>query len=197
LRTRTILIPLALLLALCAYALPWVVTFGSTGFNTSLSPGAYDLAEWASLMPAVQGETPPLVTAFLLRLPLACLGLVAAFTIPRRWIAGSIALGVAIALLPPLEFVNDFGNMNYRQQVGLAMLTFVGGFVAATAVFRRYHHGFAIVISLIGVVTTIVGLIRSYQLMLSFDLVASVGLGGVLAGAIFGSVALLLLLRQE
>ncbi len=174
-----------------------MITFGSSGLNTSLSPGAFDLAEWVSLMPAAQLETPALTTAFLLRLPLACLGLVAAFTIPRRLIAAPLALAVAVALLPPLEFLYDAGNLNYRQQVVLSMLTFVGGLVAASSIFRRYHHWFAIVISLAGMMATIIGLTRAYDLMQSFDLVATLGLGGVLSGGIFGMVALLLLVRQE
>jgi hypothetical protein len=192
LRTRTLLIPLALLLALCAYALPWVITFGSTGFNTSLSPGAYDLAEWASLAPTVQTESPPLLTAFLLRAPLACVGLLAAFAAPKQWLGGLAALVVAVALLPPLEFVRDPGNMNYRQQFALAAITFIGGLVAASAVLRRYHRWIALGIAMIGLVATAIGLMRGYELMLNFDLASVVGLGGIITGVSFGVAALLI-----
>ncbi len=51
---------------LVCYALPWVINPG-----VSLTLGGYDLGEWASLHEAVRGEQPPLLTSFLLRLPLA------------------------------------------------------------------------------------------------------------------------------
>ena len=38
--------------------------------------GAYDLAEWTSLHPSVRSGNPALLTALLLRVPLACLGLI-------------------------------------------------------------------------------------------------------------------------
>ena len=56
---------LPLFLLLIAYALPWMMTPTIAG----LTNGAYDLAEWTSIHPAVRAD-PLLLTPLLLRLPL-------------------------------------------------------------------------------------------------------------------------------
>ncbi len=57
---------LVIAVMLVCYALPWVINPG-----VSLTLGGYDLGEWTSLHDAVRGEQLPLLTSFLLRLPLA------------------------------------------------------------------------------------------------------------------------------
>ncbi len=54
--------------ALIGYHLAWY-THPTAGFTTN----AFDLAEWASLHPAVRSSSPPMLTSFLLRLPLIML----------------------------------------------------------------------------------------------------------------------------
>ncbi|MBN8635251.1 MAG: hypothetical protein J0M07_07995 [Anaerolineae bacterium] len=55
---------------IAVYVLPWVINPG-----VSLTLGGYDLGEWTSLHEAVRGEQPPLLTSFLLRLPLALIAM--------------------------------------------------------------------------------------------------------------------------
>ena len=55
---------------IACYVLPWVINPG-----VSLTLGGYDLGEWTSLHEAVRGEQPPLLTSFLLRLPLALIAM--------------------------------------------------------------------------------------------------------------------------
>ena len=98
------------------YLFPWVVNPG-----VSLSLGGYDLAEWASLHPAVRDATPALFTSLLLRLPLACLALLIAFTAQRRLLPVLIVLIAALGLLPPPEFIKATNDPNYRQQVDFSL----------------------------------------------------------------------------
>jgi hypothetical protein len=86
--------------------------------------------------------------------------------------------------------------MNYRQQLGLAAITFVGGLLAASGLLRRSHGLIAIGTGVLGVVASVVGLARGHHLMLDFDLVTTVGSGGVLAALGFGLVALLMVYRE-
>ncbi|NWG16677.1 MAG: hypothetical protein HXY41_08580 [Chloroflexi bacterium] len=116
---------LLLLAALVCYSLPWAVSS-----NAGLSMGAYDLAEWASLHPAVRAASPPLLASFLLRAPLVGLAWIATLSSRRKgsWpFNGILAGAIAIALLPPLEFFTQYGNdPNYRQQAALALAAFIG-----------------------------------------------------------------------
>src|SRR5262245_55358949 len=96
---------------IAAYCLPWLVNRG-----TGLTFGAYDLAEWTSLHPAVRGGNPPLLASLLLRLPLACFGLVAAMTLwpNNKGKRLTLIFLVAIALLPPIEFFTQYrDDSNY------------------------------------------------------------------------------------
>lgn len=50
------------LIGLLGYAQPWIVAPAA-----SMTLNAYDLAEWASLIPAQRGTAPPLLVPLLLR----------------------------------------------------------------------------------------------------------------------------------
>src|SRR5262245_36944556 len=101
------------LLALVFYMLPWVLTP-----DASLNMGGYDLAEWASLHPAVRASSPPLLLSFALRLPLALLALVVAFSgeqAGKTWVRAAFVCLLAVALLPSPEFLTQYrDDPNYR-----------------------------------------------------------------------------------
>ena len=91
------------------------------------------LAEWASLHPSQPGTSPPLIVPLLLRVQLVFLalmvGLLAAGGMHRTSAALVIAV-FAIAQIPPLEIVYDPNNLNYRQQLIMAMASLILGLAA-------------------------------------------------------------------
>jgi len=175
-----------MLLMIAAYASPWIVSRGVT-----LSPNAWDLGEWTSLHPAVRGEDPALLTSLLLRLPLLCLGLMAAFSADGRlktrrwWFCALFVLGTSVALLPallpPLDLIQSAsGDVNYGQMFNLSVSMLVGGVIGLSGVLGRWQRWFVIVIALAAGVSGIWGLARGYALMEGFNLPVSIGAGGIL-----------------
>lgn len=181
----------AALLMLVLYTLPWLVNPG-----VSLTPGAYDLAEWASLHPAVRAETPALLTSFLLRLPLACVALLIAFSARGKRLVPALAvLLIAAALLPPLEFVRALGDANYQQQFALALITLVGSAIGLSRVLARWHRAIMLAVTITGAAASALGLFNAYQLMRGFDLPVQIGFGGVMLALTFAVLAASLPLR--
>ncbi|NDJ60164.1 MAG: hypothetical protein GYB67_03515 [Chloroflexi bacterium] len=175
---------LIMALALVFYSLPWVVTA-----SASLNLGAYDLAEWASLHPAVRASTPPLLVTFVLRLPLVCIAVIGAFGTPitRRWLALLIVGGISVALLPP-ELLPTTGNPNSQQQFALALTALVVGAVGVSGIGGRGRGGLAALGALIGAAASLIGLALGTDLMRGFDLPTAVGGGGVALAGLFGLI---------
>src|SRR3954470_20248095 len=172
--------PALLALALIGYFLPWISTSAS-----SLSLGAYDLAEWSSLHPIVRQTVPFLWTTLALRVPLAILGILFATYIGKTFRQRSIAiicmLIAAIALLPPLEFFTTYrDDPNYRQQFILALTTVVIGILAIFGQSKTLQTVMLIALSILGVLASAIGLYQAQNLMQGFDLHIAVGLGGVM-----------------
>lgn len=191
-RTSITLILFAGALMLIGYSLPWL-----QGPGVSLSPNAYDLAEWSSLHPAARAESPALLTALLLRLPLACIALMLAFSAPPdtqgRLMFGLGALLLAAALLPPLEFVRAPDDPNYRQQFMLAVVALIGSLVGLSGVLRRWGRVIAVLALVTGAAASAVGLARGYALFTELQIEVTIGTGGVLLTLLFVLTALVLL----
>jgi hypothetical protein len=171
---------IALMLAL--YLFPWLVNPAA-----SLTPNAYDLAEWASLHPAVRDAN--FLTSFLLRLPLACLALIVAFTGTRSALRALVVVVLSVAVLRP-EFFTALGDPNYQQQAGLAAFALVGGIVGLSGILKRWHAYIAMGIGIVGAAACIVGVNSGYGLMRGFRLPTQVGIGGVGLALAFGGVTL-------
>jgi hypothetical protein len=120
------------LLLLC-YAAPWADA-GSHGLRMN----AYDWAEWLSLHPAQRGAEPPLLISLALRLQLLGFGVLLAYSIPSswRWLFALSLLVLAAAQLPPLEFLSNNQDNNYRQQVFLAVSSIALGLLARTRAYE-------------------------------------------------------------
>jgi hypothetical protein len=167
--------------------------------GVGLSLGAYDLAEWSSLHPAVRASNPPLLTAFLLRFPLACLALIAAFMpSERRWPRLMLALFLAIALMPPIEFFTQYReDPNYRQQFVLALFAVVFALAAlgkqVGRVRRWLRAGFAVAAA----VSSAVGLIQAYQLMRGFGLETGISASFYIFIGILLFLAIVSLIKQN
>lgn len=107
--------------ALAGYLLPWI-----TAPNAAMTLNAFDLAEWTSLHPLQHQAAPPLIAPLLLRMQLPFLALLLALwsTSPLERISAFLfAVILAAAQLPPLEFVNNVADPNYRQLLFLAIAT--------------------------------------------------------------------------
>ena len=114
------------LFGLIGYVQPWIVLQSGP-----MTLNAFDLAEWASLVPLQRSTTPPLLASLLLRSPPVILSLVLGAAAGRkRWVMSAAAICLLSASqLPPFEFVYDINNLNYRQQAALAALSLVAGFL--------------------------------------------------------------------
>jgi hypothetical protein len=177
-------------LAFVGYFLPWLV-----GGGTSLTFGAYDLAEWVSLrLPARPLEIVLLLRAIPVLLAIL-IGLLASNQ--RRWSAAWWAslfaiLLIAIGLLPPFEFFLDSsqrGDVNYSQQFRLAGAALIFSLFALSGILRRFYAAALIVgVMLIGI--TIIGFVQIWVIVESLGVIPQMGLGPVL---LIGSIALLCL----
>jgi hypothetical protein len=177
---------IALMLAL--YLFPWLVNPGA-----SLTPNAYDLAEWASLHPAVRDAN--LLTSLLLRLPLACLALMVAFTGQSSVLRALVVVALSVAVLRP-EFFTALGDPNYQQQAGLAAFALVGGIIGLSGVLKRWHPSIAAGIGLVGAAACIAGVTSGYGLMQGFSLPTQIGMGGVGLALMFGAITVAYLILQ-
>lgn len=121
--TRYGIIMILLVLSLGAYHLPWTV-HPTAAFTVN----AFDLAEFSTLHPIVQNESPALLTSQLLRMPIIFIGVMMALTATQlqaekaRWIWRAIALLVVLRLNPPVVFYPYGGGSLNDQQLGNMML---------------------------------------------------------------------------
>ncbi len=177
-------------LAFLAVHLPWIAHPAA-----ALTLNALDLAEWLSLHPVVRAESPPLLSAWLLRVVCAACAVGMAFSVRRGWLLGLCAL---LPLLPPLEFLRGAGgDPNYRQQCGIAMgtgvLVLLGGVLPLCAehIPARAHKllpRLPLVPSVLGGGAALAGLARAKPLVDAMYH-AGLGIGGPLALLGFGLVA--------
>lgn len=180
-----------LIIALVGCFIPWIVV--PVG---GLQMGAYDLAEWSSLVPAVRQAAPFMWPALALRLPLAFVGvLFSLYTAQnhRGW-AVTIAIVTAIALLPPLEFFTIYrDDANYRQQFIIAVGTLIIGIMGIGLRDQNKQMTLIVIVCLLGCIASVVGLGQAYTLMGSFSLHPTLGLGGgmtILGLAIIAAVVI-------
>ena len=154
-----------------AYSLPWAVSPAA-----SLSMGANDLAEWASLHPTV---TPPLLlTSLLLRLPMLSLVSMLSFSLPHSKTALVVAMLLILTMLPPLEIVTSArDNANYRQQIVLTVLATGITFVGFLGVLRRWQHYVVLLAGAVGVAASVLGFYAAEGLLQDLNLTMHVGAG--------------------
>ena len=169
------LLCVCLLLLLTGLLLPWLVAP-----SASMTLNAYDLAEWASLHPAQTQTNPPLPASLPLRIQLVifCALTSCVATGRRMRIAAAIAIvALAIAQLPPVEFVYDLGSLNYRQQFGCALASLVPGLGLLRWAGGRLRAWTVLAGSVVGAATAVAGMSQALDV---YGLVG--GVGGVGAG---------------
>ncbi len=175
-----------------SYLLPWLVAT-----SAPLTLNAYDLAEWVSLHPSQRHTSPPLMATLLLRLQLLMLSvMLGALPANKPWKLASAILIVllAIAQLPPLEFVLDPGNLNYRQQFGLALASLFFGMLFLRFLRPRLRSIALIALPMVGIVSALMGMSRALEVFAVLQVDGATGLGmWLLIASYLGCLALALL----
>lgn len=163
------------------FVLPWMVTPAS-----GITLNAYDLGEWASLMPAVQAETPALLTAFVLRLGLLWIASAIASLHGSRLLRAVMIGLIVVAMLPPFEILSNSGDPNYRQ---LLFLAFISLLLSCFLVWRnpddRLRAWLLVITGGAAAISSLAGGLRMESLFRGYDLAAKLG-GGVLIYAVGG-----------
>ncbi len=180
---QRLLIAALSVLCLIAYMLPWTNSPG-----VSLSMGAYDLAEWASLTPAARAESPQLLTSLLLRLPLACIAVIFAFSVAHslritagRWLGVAFVVMIVLLQLPPFAFATTGRHdPNYQQQFLVAMVTLFGGLLGVSGYLHRWTKWVISGLVITGTATSLIGFLRAHELMNAYTPAISVGMGAPL-----------------
>ena len=185
---HALLLLILLLLGLLGYVSPWAVTR-----SAPMTLNAFDLAEWTSLHPAQRHTEPPLLAPLLLRAQLVILTLIFALTASGRSITALVVLLLALAQLPPFEYVYDIANVNYRQQFVLALFSLIAGLVAILLGHRRFTRILLIVLPVIGIVTAYAGVSQAFGVYRQLQSVASVGMGPWLLVASYIGIATIVL----
>lgn len=185
----TILMVALILFGLYGYLQPWIIAPAG-----SMSLNAYDLAEWASLIPAQRSTSPPLAVPLLLRLqPLILSLLLSIIASGRRGLALSAAAIclLAIAQLPPFEFIYDINNLNYRQQFVLAAVSLLAGL--GLVLLQRAWLSTILMLALatVGIATAALGLSEAIALYSIFGMAAAPGAGIWIMGLCYALVLLL------
>lgn len=169
------LLLIALAVGLLGYLLPWTVAP-----SAPMTLNAFDLAEWTSLHPAQRQTAPPLLAPLLLRAQLVFLTLAFAITTSgRTWRLFSVAAVVLLALaqLPPYEYVYDLANLNYRQQFFLALASLISGLLATVMGQRRIAWMLLLALAIVGTVSVVAGVAQAFELYRQLQQTTSVGLG--------------------
>ncbi|MCA0453060.1 MAG: hypothetical protein LCI00_03705 [Chloroflexi bacterium] len=193
-KTLNTLILVFLLIALIGYVLPWIVTPAN-----GMQMGAYDLAEWSSLVPSVRQTAPFLWISLALRLPLAIIGFLLSIvlSIKNFRIAVAALVIMSIALLPPLEFFTTYhDDPNYRQQFIIAASTLLIG-IASIKRSLNTKKWLVILFSILGTIAGIVGMSQGWSLMQNYKLPMSIGIGMVATTVGFATIAGLGILKQS
>ncbi len=172
---KTAILYLFLATALIGYLLPWAVAP-----SAPMTLNAYDLAEWASLHPLQRQTNPALLAPLELRLQLlilsVALGLLAVGR-AQRWLAFILILLLALAQLPPFEFIYDIRNTNYSQQFRLAAISLVVALAAAPFNLRRLRPYALILLSILGIGSALHGAAQALDLLALLGQGASAGAG--------------------
>lgn len=189
---HALLLLILLLLGLLGYVLPWIVSS-----SAAMTLNAFDLAEWTSLHPAQGHTSPPLLAPLLARAQLVILTVtfaVIASRGPWRSVSAVAVFFLALAQLPPFEYVYDIANLNYRQQFVLALASLIAGLLVTRTGQRRIVRILLFALPAVGIVTVYAGVSQAFEVYRPLQPVASAGLGPwILIASYIGIIAIGLL----
>ena len=152
-----------LLLAFAGYLLPWIIAP-----NAAMTLNAFDLAEWTSLHPIQQHQAmPPLIAPLLLRAQLPIIAAIITLWFSEgkaRFLALLFVVLLAVAQVPPLEFLQNTADPNYRQQSALAIATIILSIGLRLIPSAQLRSFVTIVIAAAGIVTSLLGQSQALEL---------------------------------
>ena len=187
-------------LCLIAYFLPWI-----HHQTTSLTLGAYDLAEWAGLHPLIRISDPPrLVSLYLRAIPVLLVALIS-FNVPRPifkslgwWLSAGFIIATVLALLPPLEYftnVNARQDPNFQQHFQLALASLSIGLIGLSGLLRRFRWFLNIIIAIMGIGIILTALTDIIDAMEWTGLSVNVGIGAIFMFILFVLLATYSIIR--
>lgn len=190
---RTPYLPLiTLIVAWLATYLPLTWWKGGAAFSANV----HDLAEWISLIPSVRYGASSLLIPGLLRVIPGLLAIALAVEASRlpdkntrlRWLVRSVAILVCVGLMPPFEFFRgNLGDVNYRQQALIAVLT---GLAVLVMIIRPIRL-VGVVALLLTAICSVVGVLGSQRELSSLRTEVLIGPGLVLLIAASGMYGVL------
>lgn len=190
---RAWMLPLLIALAILVYLFPWV----QTPIN-GINGGAYDLAEWASLHPAVQSTLLPLIPSLLLRLHLPIFVLLLSLDIRLpAWSKFCVIALLIIAQFPPLEFLSERDNPNYQQQAALAILSIILMLISTIKGIRAKTRWILAGLGLFGGVLSLAGLAQIMGLLDDFQIAVQPAAGAFALTAIYVAVLVFALIEMK
>ncbi|GAB5491404.1 MAG: hypothetical protein Phog2KO_16190 [Phototrophicaceae bacterium] len=163
--------------AIIMYILPWTLNN-----NAVLSLGAYDFAE---LLAKRQFNDLSYNTVLALRGQLVLLTCLFAFSIQRplftvTWcLKAVLCMLLVIAQLPPLTYIQNLGDANQQQQALLAFNSLVAVGFGLTGLLSSAKYYAWIVISIVGILTTIYALINALDIITAYSVNMRIGVGGI------------------
>jgi hypothetical protein len=170
-------------LLIYAYTSAWVSVAPA-----GLQMGAYDLAEWLSLI-RVSPES------LLLRAHLVLISVILGLLIRDianhqrfAWVLVALPILLVLAQLPPPQHLLDFGNPNYRQQFLLALISAFGVSVMLSGRLGRIQALVIPTASLIGVIITPIAVLLSLEMMRGYGLEAEAAYGPVLSALCYSGI---------
>lgn len=179
--TRHGLIILALIAAFGAYHMPWVIHPVAAFTNN-----AFDLAEFMSLSPAVQAESPALYTSLVLRLPIILIAALLTLSGTQlqsekaKWLTYALAVLLVLRLNPPTVYYPFGGGSFNDQQLGDMMFAGLASILVLIVVGRWLPPLFYAVSTVAGSLLTAAVAVTGYSR--SLDVIAlleiEVDLGG-------------------
>lgn len=172
---------IALVAAFGAYHMPWITHEAAVFTNN-----AFDLAEFMSLHPSVQYESPALYTPLLLRMPIIIIALLITLSAGQlssekaQWLWRGFGLLVVLRLNPPAAYYSFSGASLNDQQLGNMMLAGLAGVVLLIAVNRIFtpiiYAIATTIVSIIGIYVAVAGQVNSFEILDLLQL--DVGTGG-------------------
>jgi hypothetical protein len=176
-------------IAIIAYLLPWTVNIGN-----SITLGAYDFAEWLGKGPF---DDTSYNTILLLRGQLVILTWFIMLSSKRPyftlnwWACLIVGLILVIAQFPPIEFINNTGDINQQQQAILTIIALISLPIGASAFLSPYRNITWLIIAIIGLASTIFALINAINMMKAYNLAAQIGIGAIIFSLVYAILGLI------
>jgi hypothetical protein len=162
----------------------------------SLSFNLFDLAEWASLLPAERDAEISLLLPFMLRVQIVCVLMFVVYLLTmRKTLHGSavlLSIIVAVSQLPPIEIISNPNDPNYRQQLLIAALSLASSWGVLFFCAHNYTKSVLLLALTVSSGLLLAALMATQAHLVQYQLFEHFGLGGpvLLAGYLLAAFML-------